>query len=326
MKRHQIILGVFGILMTAVSLGAGWFFFTAISAKRAAADGRNEAYAELQRIYRAKVFPSDENVARIKEDQKALETWLATASNLVHKGDLQIEPKSPTGFKQVLQTTVRELSEQPGSNQGKIVAAGFNFGFDKYLGQSDSLPAAEHVDRLMRQLVIIERICKALYGANILELKAVTRETFDEKSAEQNSEETPSPNRRRRKTRDEAPAAARAAPVNEGSAYFSKQRFTFEFLARPAAFIEALNRLAALEQFVVVAEAEFSKTGDPLAARRAAMLENAGKKSAGKTDDAMKVKVDPATLTHVERIVTDPELEPPVNVKLDVDVYSFEGV
>ena len=312
--------------MTAASVGAGWFFFTSLSAKRAAADGRNEAYAELQRIYRSKVFPSDENVARIKEDQKALETWLATASNLVHKGDLLVEPKSPTGFKQVLQSTVRELSAHPGFNQGKIVAAGFNFGFDKYLGQSDSLPTSEHVDRLMRQLVIIERLCKALYEANILELKAVARETFDEAAgADQTREETPSPSRKRRR-RDEAPAAAaQAAPVNESSGYYSKQRFTFEFQARPAAFIEALNRLAALDLFVVVAETEFSKTGDPLAAHRAAMLETAGKTGAGKTDDA-KVKVDPATLTHVQRIVTDPELEPPVNVKLDVDVYSFEGV
>ena len=311
--------------MTAVSLAAGWFFFTSLSAKRDAYNGRNEAYAELQRIYSSKVFPSDENVARIQEDQKALETWLVTASNLVHKGDLLIEPKSPTGFKQVLQSTVRELSAQPGFNQGKVVAAGFNFGFDKYLGQSDSLPTAEHVDRLMRQLVIIERICKALYEANILELKAVTRETFDEASAEQTREE-PSGASRRRRRRDETPAAAaQTAPANEGSVYFSKQRFTFEFQARPAAFIEALNRLAALELFVVVAETEFSKTGDPLAIWRTAMLEKAGKKDAGKTDD-VKVKVDPATLTHVERIVTDPELEPPVSVKLDVDVYSFDGV
>ena len=325
MKRHQIILIAFGILMTAASLGAGWFFFTSLSAKRAAANGRNEAYAELQRIYRSKVFPSDENVARVKEDQKALETWLATASNLVHKGDLLIEPKSPTGFKQVLQSTVRELSAHPGFNQGKVVAAGFNFGFDKYLGQSDSLPTPEHVDRLMRQLVIIERICKALYEANIMELKAVTREAFDEAGDDPAREETPSTSRKRRR-RDEAPAAAaQAAPVIETSGYFSKQRFSFEFQARPAAFIEALNRLAALDLFVVVAETEFSKTADPLAAHRAALLENAGKAGAGKLDDA-KVKVDPATLTHVQRIVTDPELEPPVNVKLDVDVYSFEGV
>ena len=62
-------------------------------------------------------------------------------------------------------------------------------------------------------------------------------------------------------------------------------------------------------------------TGDPLAARNAAR-----KESAAKPGDAKTAVVDPATLTHVERIVTDPELEPPVSVKIDVDVYSFEGV
>jgi len=315
MKRHKIILIVCGIVLAAVCLGAGWLLFTALSAKSAAAVERNQAYEELQRIYRSKVFPSGENIARVGEDQKALEAWLATASNLVHKGDLCIDHKSPTGFKQVLQATVRELSVHPGANQGKIVAAGFNFGFDKYLGQSDSLPASEHVDRLAAQLAVIEKICKELYAANILELKAVTRETFDEVSAEQPREETSS---RRRRRRDDAAAAP--AAVRTESGYFSKQRFTFEFLARPSAFIEALNRLAALDLFVVVAEIEFRKTGDLLAQRNAAKKESADKAGDGKP------AADPATLKHVERIVTDPELEPPVSVKLDVDVYSFEGV
>ncbi|HNX35116.1 MAG TPA: Amuc_1100 family pilus-like protein [Kiritimatiellia bacterium] len=325
MKRHQIILIGCGILMAVVCLGACWFLFSAISVKREQAESRNQAYEELQGIYRAKVFPSDENVARMKEDEKAIEAWLVTASNLVHKGDLQTEQKTPTGFKQVLQATVRELSVQAGANQGKIVAPGFNFGFDKYLGQSDSLPQTEHVDRLTGQLAIIEKICKELYAANILELKAVGRETFDEVKAEQPREEEKETSRksRRRRNRDSGDAASAAPAASSGpsSGYFSKQRFTFEFLARPAAFIEALNRLAALDLFVVVAETQFRKTGDPLAARNAAR-----KESAAKPVDAKTAVVDPATLTHVERIVTDPELEPPVSVKIDVDVYSFEGV
>jgi hypothetical protein len=101
------------------------------------------------------------------------------------------------------------------------------------------------------------------------------------------------------------------------SGYFSKQRFSFEFVARPAAFIEALNRLAAMDLFVVVAETEIRKTSDPLA-----VVRGAAKKDAS----GANVAVDPATLTHAERIVTDPELEPPVSVRLEVDVYSFEGV
>jgi len=325
MKRHQIILISCGVLMAVVCLGACWFLFTTMSAKTAAKEECNQAYEELQKIFHAKFFPSAENIARVKEDQKTLEAWLVTASNQVHQGDLRIEPKTPTGFKQVLQTTVRALSAHSGANQGGIVAAGFNFGFDKYLGQSDSLPIADHVDRLTAQLVIIEKICKEFYASNILELKAVTREAFDDLSLQPKEEEQPKPASRRKSRRrdrdDSASTPAPAATANMDSEYFSKQRFTFEFMARPAAFINVLNRLAAMDLFVIVAETEFRKTADPLAQRAAA------KKAAesGKTADG-KPAVDPASLTPVQRIVTDPELEPPVSVKLDVDVYSFEGV
>ena len=323
MKRHQIIMIVCGLVLAAVCLGAGWFLFTAISAKNAAADQRNQAYEELQGIYNAKVFPSPENIKRIGEDQKSLEAWLVTASNLLHKGDLQVEKKSPTGFKQVLQATVRELSSHPGSLQGKVVAPGFNFGFDKYLGQSDSLPSAEHVDRLTAQLSVIEKVCKELFAANVLELKAVTREVFDEvkEGAQEQKEEAPvrkSSRRRRAEASAEPSAPVRAA--DSGSGIFSKQRFTFEFVARPAAFIDVLNRLAAMDMFVVVAETEFRKTSDPLAQRAAKAAESAKAPAEG------VAAVDPAKLKHVERIVTDPVMEPPVSVKLDIDVYSFEGV
>ncbi|MEI7899732.1 MAG: Amuc_1100 family pilus-like protein [bacterium] len=315
MKRHQITWVICGVLMAAVCLGVGVFLFSAMRAKNVAAEERNQNYEELQSIYQAKVFPSQENVLRVSEDQKALEAWLVTASNLVHQGDLQITKKSPTGFKQTLQATVRKLSSRPGMIKGKGAAAEFNFGFDKYLGTSDSLPDPEHVEQLSQQLTIIDRLCNELFAANILSLVTVTRETFDEQEADQPRKRN-KPNRPGRlddTTRDPVSGVG----VSTGNEFFSKQRFSFEFRARSAAFADVLNRLAAIDLFVVVAEIEFRKTEDPLAKR-------APKKKEGSADGS--VAVDPATLSHVERIVTAPELEPPVSVKLDIDVYSFKGV
>jgi hypothetical protein len=319
MKRHHVTLIACGVLLAAVCAAAGWFLFTAMAAKNAAAEERNQAYEELQNIYRAKVFPSKENIARVAKDQETLETWLSTASNLVHQGDLHIDQKTPTSFKQTLTATVRKLSAQPGSAQGKVVAPGFNFGFDQYLGQSDSLPAPEHVDRLTAQLEIIEKICAELYAANILELKSVSREAFDTAKADGGDQQDDSSSRRRRRDRSADVQQTRGTSA-ASSEYTAKQRFTFEFQARPAAFIEVLNRLAKMELFAVVAEVEVLKSADPLAAY------NAKKSGTGAKDGAKAAEVDLATVPHVERVVTDPEREPPVNVKLDIDVYSFEGV
>ncbi|MDR2849755.1 MAG: Amuc_1100 family pilus-like protein [Verrucomicrobiota bacterium] len=320
MKRQNITLIVCGVLLAAVCAGAGWFLFTAVAAKNVAAEARNQAYEELQKIYRAKVFPSNENITRVIEDQKTLEAWLATASNLVHKGDLVVEKKTPTSFKQTLTATVRKLSAQPGTRQGKVVAPDFNFGFDQYLGQSDSLPSSEHVDRLTVQLEIIEKICTELYGANILELKSVAREVFDSADKPGGDEQSSESSRpRRRGDRDRSSDSPTAKPAVADSSYFSKQRFTFEFQARPEGLIEALNRLAKMELFTVVAGAEISKSADPLAAYNT--------KKSGKADTkAAAEAVDLTEVPHAQRIVTDSQREPPVNVKLDIDVYSFEGV
>ena len=324
MKRQQIILIVCGSLMAVVCLGAGWFMFSAMGAKNDAAEARNQAYKELQGIYSSKVFPNDENIARVKQDEKALELWLGTASNLVHKGDLHVEKETPPSFKQKLQSTVRSLSAHPGSVNGKVVANGFNFGFDKYLGESASLPMQEHVDHLTQQLVIIDMICKELYAAKIMALEKVEREAFEEQGTVQKAQEDTGRNNKRRRRDEPAGHAVKAAVASRpspSSDSFTKQRFSFVFKARPDAFVDALNRLAAMDLFVVVAETEFRKTDDPLTKRE-------GKKK-DKEDAAAgtaAAAVDPATVPHAERIVTDPELEPPVSVKLDIDVFSFEGV
>ncbi len=323
MKRQQLILIILAVLTVGVCLGAGWFLVSAWMANKEAASVRNADYAAVQKIYRGKVFPDPDTIARVKEDQKALESWLATASNLLHQGDLHIESKSPTGFKQTLQATVRALSARPGAANGRIVAPGFLFGFDQYLGESDSLPAPEHVDRLTGQLTIIERLCNELCEAGVLEIKAVQRETFDaqtEAGGPDRSQEASSSRRRRRRDEPQAQEAAPAARDATAGGVFSKQRFSFEFLARPAAFIGALNRLAAMNLFVVVAETEFRKTDDPIGRR------DTKKKEGAASADAAAKAVDLATVPHVERIVTDPDLDPPVSVRLDIDVYSFEGV
>lgn len=332
MKRHQVILIVCGILTALVCLGVGWFLFSALSAKNEAAEARNQAYSELRKIYGQKVFPSKENIERVKEDEKALTAWLTTASNVVHKGDLVIGQESPTGFKKLLLDTVRSLANHPGGVSGKVVASGFNFGFDRYLGESTILPEKDQVDRLARQLSVIETICNELYAAKIVSLDAIARETFEEKGASEKKvqEDRPSnrpKNKNRRSREDVSGRGAKASAAQGGAVHdsdlFSKQRFTFQFRARPDALVEVLNRLAAMDLFIVVAETEIRKTEDPLVKPASAPGSGPAKKSGAPFGAAV---VDPATVPHAQRIVTDPELDAPVSVKLDIDVYSFEGV
>ncbi len=324
MKRQKIVLIVCGALLGGVCLVEIWFLFSAMRVRSAAADERNAANDELRGIYGAKVFPSDANISRVNEDAKALQTWVEATSKLVHQGDLNVESNTPPVFKRNLTETVRMLSQHPGAVKGKIVDSGFTFGFDKYLGDSASLPERDDVWRLTQQLEIIKRVCRELFAANILSLDEVQREVFEEGKNEEDAQEKGGSSRRRRNRPEAGPAApARRNPAaSRAGEFYSKQRFTFVFKARPAAFVEVLNRLAATDLFLVVAEVSLQKTDDPLLKWQAAGRSETGRAGA----EESVAKVDLATIPHAERIVTNPELEPPVSVRIELDVYSFEGV
>lgn len=312
--------------MAVLCAAALWLLVSAASLKNEAAEERNLNYEELQSIYQAKVFPNDANIERTQADRKVVEDWLIAASNQLHQGDLALARLTPAGFKQKLQSRVRELSDHPGAAGGRIVAPNFYFGFNKYLGQSDSLPESDHVERLTFQLEVVNRVCQELYAANIMELKSVTREAFDDDSpAGGAADGAGAVTQRRRRRQADAGERRPAADVKrrEESPYFSKQRFGFEFVARPAAFVDALNRLSKMELFVMVAEVELRKSGDQLVEREKAAKKDETAKRSGASE--AEARIDPATLTHMQRIFTDPELEPPVSVKLAVDVYSFDG-
>jgi len=318
MKRNRIIMIALLAMTAIVCAFVGWLLISAALEKKAAYDSRNQSFEALSRIYKAKVFPDVQNIERTKANQVELQGWLLSVSNLLHKGDLPVEELTPAAFKQSLQASVRNLSKEPGTKSGKVVLPSFHFGFDQYLGESDSLPQPAHVARLTAQLRIIEKICSALYDAKIQSIETIRRENFESAAVQEQEQPQSSGGRRKRSAAGGGSESESAAVEEPASGYFEKQQFTFEFVATPASFVEALNGLASTELFIVVAETSFVKTGDQLQG----LIMGAGKKPA----DEGAVPKDPATMTHVERMITNPDIDPPVKVTLVIDVYSFKGV
>jgi hypothetical protein len=96
---------------------------------------------------------------------------------------------------------------------------------------------------------------------------------------------------------------------------FDCQRFTVAFQAHPDTLVEVMNKLAAMDLFVAVSDMEIKK-----AARSDQPKPATGTKP---TPNAQPVDVfAPASA----QFVTNPEDEPPVSVRLSLDVYSFKGV
>jgi hypothetical protein len=108
------------------------------------------------------------------------------------------------------------------------------------------------------------------------------------------------------------------------SSLLTRQRLTFGFQAKSSGLMAAMNRLVAMDAFVVISSVEFTKSGDSVMAaeeRKKASAKGSGEKKTARTATATTA-VDVTR----DRWVTDPEREPLLDVIVSVDVYLFKGV
>jgi hypothetical protein len=324
-RQKGIFIGA-GVVLGVACLGISVLFFKALSTSREAAEKRDLANEELKSLYQEKVFPKQENIKRIKDDQKELEAWEANVSNFLAKASIKADDLTPVRFKQALQDTVRTLASQKSVTLKPFVAGDFKFGFDRYLGDSDSLPQAADVSKLAQQLHLINAVVKELFAANITKLNVVEREVF-EAGAGERQPGRPGSTRPPRPGAAFRPGQTTTTPTDVGvnpvlSSLLTRQKMTFGFQAKPSALMSVINRLVAMDAFVVISSVEFTKAGD------AVFVAEERKKVILKALEESKAKgaAAPAALEARDRLVTDPEREPPLDVTLSVDVYLCKGV
>lgn len=320
MNRPSAMVIVVGAVLGIACVGVGVWFVMALSESQQRKSELTTAQNEMERLCNEKVSPHADNIARTKEAQKELEAWIAGVTNQLSASDVPLTPATPAKFKSDLENAIRELVRQS-ADQGLTarVAPDFRFGFDKYKG--DVLPETEEVPRLNQQLDIIKLLVAELYAANVVKLEAVTREVFESGAGGQDSGAAAPGGRQRNRNRPPTggtgpgtPAPTRAAAGADDM--FDSQRFSVTFLAYPDTFADVLNRLAKMNIFVVVAEVDVKKTGDLMVV----------KKEAAARPPAVPAQPADPDAPPVVHVVTNPLDEPPVNVRLVLDVYSFKGV
>jgi hypothetical protein len=334
-RQKGIIIGV-GVALGVACLGISVLFFNALSTSRDAAMKRDLAYGELKSLYETKVFPKDDNINRIKTDQKELEAWEANVSNFLAKASIKADDLTPVRFKQALQKTVHQLASKKSKSLNKTyVAEDFKFGFDRYLGDSDSLPQLADVPKLAQQLHLIQAVVGELYDAKITKLTLVEREVFEADATERKGRSgagggtKPARPTAAASRPTQKPVAATGPVVSDGvnpvlSPLLTRQKLTFGFQAKPSALMGVLNRLAAMDSFAVVTSVEFTKDVDSVM-----LVEDRKRALLKASEDGKKVGDGGATaVTDItrDRLVTDPEREPPLDVIMSVDVYLFKGV
>lgn len=245
----------------------------------------------------------------------------------------------------------------------KPIAPNFAFGFDAYVGQNPAMPSESEVPLLGQQLVIVNDIVHQMYEAKIAKIAVVQREAKDKATLESGSAKTSVGGRggRRRGGSDaepeEAPVVQKGTNVKKGAKgskgtvepkapLYTSQRLTLTFTARQAALVDFLNRLASMKNFVVVKSIDVKKSAPDIKmpTAEAAMVEEAeeeigrkesrtrGVRNKGKTTRAEKETKTEKTVAAAPkiselpaemRIMTGVEIDPLLQVTLNIEVYTF---
>lgn len=314
-------------------LAAGFVLYRGISRFGEAREALDAAEAKLEGFYQEAVFPSAANVRRENTNTVKLVSWFDELAAELCKGNVVSDERSPSTFKSVyLEKTLARLLQEAQA-AGTELPENFGFGFGQYAG-TPTLPSPEDVPRLMEQLVLVNRISRILFANRVKALGSVERAAVEATSSLPTTPSAvapPAPVPAGPSSKRKRPQAAVAPPppvskqpgmVPEG-ALFGKYRFVIEFSAKESALIGVLNALAASPTFTVVKVVRLNK-GIPV-------LMPVTVDSAAAGDVPIPGFGEPSpTAAPVLRIgpaypVCGLEMEIPMQVRMELDVYKFKG-
>ncbi len=279
---------------------------------------RDGAHNKLQQVYRAKPFPSPENLEVVRQDRVNLTEVRDLLTNSLAARDVVPLDLSPSRFNQELLNTIRRMyAKAPVVKGVRAVTEGFAFGFERYTAPGAPMPREQDVPRLTQQLLIVQRLVDEVYAAQVDSLQRVVRDEFD--TADGGGESSRASGRR---VRREAASSAGSAGRLRQTQYYAAQGFTLELTARQTTIAELLNRLAAMDLFVVVTDVAMRKVNDGLRAPAAVTPEAEQALAAARetTAEVEAISKRPPS----QRLVAGIEIDPPIQVQIELEVYSFK--
>jgi len=279
---------------------------------------RDDARRRLESFYNRNPFPSVENVEIEKRNLETAREWSRELLAELQHADIRVTERQPRVFSSRRESIIADLiATAPVGEAGeKVVASDFAFGFDAYKG-GQSADTAD-VQRLIRQLLITEQLIRAAYDSKVLRIAAISRDQFESGG----SPAAAASQGGGRRGGGEAVAEETAQDTHEidGPVPMTVERFTMQLTANEVSLVELMNRIAKLPVFAVVTRLDFSKQGSdykaPPQEREAAGAGLAGGPTA---------LANPQPVSRTARLVTGRDLEAPLSVTLDIEVYSFAG-
>lgn len=343
--KQKLIFGAIagGCGVVIVALAA--LLVMQIGAMNEAREARDNAESELSSYYSEKVYPSKANRDIRAQDEATYTAVSDAARKLLAKPFAYPEGESPSQFVTRVADTIHTLDARKTASRVALmdtVAKGktstiaentMHYSFDRYVVQGE-LPKETDVPRLAKQFAVIEHVCDLLLDAGAMDITQVTREMFDNASAQPKEEDTKRSRRSRRNEKETKATVATTGvelPAELTKDEVSAEAFTVTFRAKYAALAAALNAMNADDLFIVVTDLSFNNTVDlrtraaEMVKRRQSARATAARRARGRNAEAATVDADEplfANAAPAERLLTDPENAVPLEVTLAFEVYT----
>lgn len=313
MNKNKIILSSIGGAAGLIALVLGYLIYSAWEEKNESVESLENMEANVTRISKAKIAPSQASVDAIGENKKTLEIWFARALDVAARGDRSYPTLTVAEFCNTLRDEVAAARALPGGTNGKISSEDFSFGFRDIIDEG-KLPKPDDLALLQRQWGDIRLFVETLSAAGAIQLTNV--EKIEKKAAPE-----PAPqnvrNPRQQQSQEEAKPLADA------------QSYKIVFLARPLALVRVLNEFARSERFTVVDSLSFNRATDALGNILGGKdKEESARPTRGRRRGRRQAAEEEATEGAEEEVkrkglVVDPVTDTPFTVTMDITTYDF---
>ena len=344
LKQANTLLVASMVVVALIVLAACYLIYNGISLSDAAKMERDDNFANFERTFRkADPFPNEDNIKRMGQNIEVMSNGYDRLVSDLGEGVTLADVDNVAVFGRRREEVINGLTAAApiGHSGTRIIPADFMFGFDSY--RDGHATTRESAPRLLLQLDIIDAIVREMYASGILALTSVGREVFegDASEASENQEDSGRRVRRRGGARDDEASASDSTVDTNGDLQdidvpLNRQKFRFAFDAKEEALVNLLNRLAAMPMYVAVTRLEFEKAGADVAAatpeRASAPRERRGAGGPrGRRFGSKQQEPEPAAEEPAEdapsgrlaRLFSGRNLESPVHVQLDVEVYNI---
>lgn len=328
MNRNQKTLAASGGVIAIAAAVAGFFVWNAVCAKSAAlegddvgADGLLSVRDRASELSRRSVYPCAESVKVINANTAQLDDWCVAARRLAARGDRPVHAATPPQFKAEMVADAKRLVALSGEVDGALAKPDFAFGpFRPYIVEG-KMPSQEELPMLQRRWDDVALVVEALSKAGVSELLDIA---FGNDASAQPAAAKGKPNAKRPQPK----LKPKAKTKDSGSAADMSVKafpYVFTFTAHPAAFVGVINALGTAERFIVIDSLSLTRAADAIAD---AIGGADGKKRdaparGGRGSRGARGAVPAAAPVMKDGVVTDPALEAPFRVVLNLTVYDF---